>query len=385
MENKTIRKFSEEIRTITTDNDFERPYGCWSNKQKNEFIETIYTGLPMGIIILVNLRKCLNYSQKKGDQISVNYYQRLIAKGYEYLSLDGKHRTKAIQDFIEGKFAYTGETRDLKNVTHKVKNKFWKDLSSEQQLIFETKFINIEEIDELLHSDLSVAFRRLNNSTPISPQQRRNSFQTPFAKWTRDLASTHSEKGEFKKLFIDLFGNEKISLMEPEETITKMYMHAKNPMDKISKLTMDALYEKGKGKLFDQVYCAKSQQVVEESLQILKDLDKDGIPKNKKILFILSSIFLAQNKLELSDNSKFIKELAKLDDDLANLSQEKRTNDLKKNKEIIENEYYHEQARNNWSGSSERMKTVGDHIKIDLNKFGLKRIVEDEDQEMIAK
>ena len=84
-------------------------------------------------------------------------------------------------------------------------------------------------------------------------------------------------------------------------------------------------------------------------------------------------------------NSKFIKELAKLDDDLANLSQEKRTKDLKMNKEIRENEYYHEQARNNWGGSSERMKTVGHHIEIDLNKFGLKRIVEDEDQEMIAK
>ena len=105
--NRATRRAAKKYK-VFYDPKFQREYGSWTLKQKRKFILSVFAGRNWGTIAVADIRLCLEYAKEENCKDSIKYYQDLLQAGYVYLSLDGQHRTKCVQEFLKASLPSAG-------------------------------------------------------------------------------------------------------------------------------------------------------------------------------------------------------------------------------------------------------------------------------------
>jgi hypothetical protein len=114
-------------------------------------------------------------------------------KGTIYDCLDGKQRLTSVFDFISGEYALHASTPEvtLDETTYDLANLHFEDLSDEcKDAILGYRF-SVYCLEECSDEEVEEVFRRLNNSTPLSPIQKcRSIIGTELSRWTKEICQS---------------------------------------------------------------------------------------------------------------------------------------------------------------------------------------------------
>ena len=172
---KTIRDYRRLINKIETDPSFERPYGCWGTKNTSGFIQDVFCEFAATPIVLADANSCRMFAEELAKVSGIEncpdegYFATHLSKGHHFISLDGKHRTRCLKDFLDNKISFTGMTVDDYGNKVRVRNKFLKDLKPEVQNRFLNSRICLTLFEDVKREDLSKIFLSLNaNETLIN-------------------------------------------------------------------------------------------------------------------------------------------------------------------------------------------------------------------------
>lgn len=148
---------------------YQRIGGVWKLKQEQLLIDTV-------------LRKM---------DIPKIYLRKLDHSPYQYEVVDGQQRIRALQRFLEDKFALPTEAKDIDidGESYPVAGKKYSELDTPLKVhrihICNLTVVIISEAGEDQVADL---FYRLNNGTPLTPAEVRNSMPGEVTKFVRQLA-----------------------------------------------------------------------------------------------------------------------------------------------------------------------------------------------------
>ncbi len=201
-------------------------------------------------------------------------------EGTPYISLDGQHRALCISEFVNNSRTYTGEITDDDGNSMWVKNRFFKDLEKSYRDHFMNQNVVVQRFERVLRDELPKIFKGLNSNSGLTDQHQRNACQTPFAQWTREVASQH------KHMFEAILAPKSFEKMQPHQFISKLFMHIDDPMSSVGKKALDDFYEKGEG---DYSFANKYSEDVKNKVQ--------------KILRTLRHIYQTLQKQKISNNN----------------------------------------------------------------------------------
>lgn len=363
-----------DAREIAYDESFQRPPGCWTSRNYNGYIQSVFRAYSSTPITVACIEKCLRHSRRVKDEVSEQYYAKHSSRGNSYISLDGQHRTICLIEFVENKFAYSGEAIDDDGNVINVKNKFYKDLPKSFRDGFINKNIVFQKFERHLRHELPLVFKGLNSNSALTDQQLRNAQQTPFASWIRKIATKYEE------MLKSFFAKNSFQKMQPHEWISKLFMHVDNNKSDVGRRALDHFYRKGDGDASFQVkYSLDAKKKVEDILMYLNQLHltskKEKIGNNNLLVIslVLDKILLkdgithsAMSKL-MEDGDSFIKKVTDANAELIKMSKQQEVNDQNNGIEKPTVSYYHEKSRLNWSG----------HARKDRQEALFKKLIKD--------
>ena len=374
---KTIRDYRRLINKIVTDPSFERPYGCWGTKNINGFIQDVFCEFAATPIVLADANSCRMFAEELAKEAGIEncpdkgYFASYLTNGKHYISLDGKHRTRCLKDFLDNEISFTGMTVDDHGNKVRVRNKFFKDLKPEVQNRFLNSRICLTLFEDVKKEDLSKIFLSLNANETLTKQHKRNALQTPFAVWTRKVAR------DYRAFFKSMLNESGLAAMKPEEIISKYYLHAEDNKSEVGDRGLNALYHKGVGLQWKETYSSKSRLKTENILSVLNSLNSVvPLSQKKSLLFFLIAEKIVDENLLITNEQLFVDKVVSLDDSLDKQSRKKQSEDAESGETVLA-DYYFEQMRLNWSSGyrSIRQTTIWTEISKDLESYGISQNV----------
>tara|TARA_Y100000034_G_scaffold5194_1_gene5951 strand:+ start:188 stop:1429 length:1242 start_codon:yes stop_codon:yes gene_type:complete len=200
------------------DPSFSRSTKCWTKQDKNDYLQSVFNRRALTPIVLADINACKDYSEDLATNTSINYYEGLINEGYDYVALDGGHRTTLLLDFFNNRIAFSGTVSDSLGNQITFQNEFWKDIPDQYRSLFTEKEVPLMKLEDALSWELSEIFLKLNMGEPLNSHEKRQALQTPISAWIRGLASKN------KSGLSRLFKEEKINRAVDHEFLAKIAM-----------------------------------------------------------------------------------------------------------------------------------------------------------------
>ena len=380
----TVRQLIRQMAiTITTDESFERPFGCWTTVQTNEYIQSIINGMALTPMVLADIFSCQQYSAaiKIPDPASEAYFKQLANTGMRHVSVDGKHRRQVLYDFHENRFGFTGTMVSHTGHGRKVSNTLFKDMPTDFQDHFLNSQIVVQTVTDSTRLQLSELFRCINKSSQVTAQHLRNSLGTSFAREIRELIKNY--EGFVKDFFIP----KQIAEMKPHEELSKIYLHIDKPKNSngsytlFSKASINELYEhgldRGPNAMFGARYSQKHLNKINNMLELMSRITKAQSDKTK-ISFLLLMLMIEKVHdagLIINNYDSFLQEICRTDQLLTMESRKQQTDDRDNGASEADSpdaNYYYEWRRTNWSQRISRQAALWNEISKNLSRYGLK-------------
>jgi len=239
----------------------------WVTKQKSYLIDTILNSYPIPEI----------------------YMQETVDAGgsVKYIIVDGQQRTRAVLEYLEGKFSMDGkESPEFADMD-------FEDLSGEQKkTIFQYNFV-IRMLPDVSDIELRTIFQRLNkNVVALNKQElRQATYWGPFIKSMNVI----SDKEYWGK--VNLFTPNDIRRMLDVEFISELAIYSLHNFQN-KKDNLDKYYELYEEEFDDEEkLCDTFDKVLGEILKILPEI-ADTRWKKKSDFYSLFGIF-SKNKEQL--------------------------------------------------------------------------------------
>lgn len=176
METKTdhcpLLSFKEYEKDINPAPTYQRT-SVWKLEQKQMLIDSILRKIDIPEIYLREL--------KNGD--------------YQYEIIDGQQRMRAIWDFLNNKFALSEEAEEIliKGKLYEVSEKLYNELNSDINIERIHRYnLDVVIIYDATEDEIADLFYRLNNGTPLSPAEVRNSMPGKMKLQIKVLSMTHN-------------------------------------------------------------------------------------------------------------------------------------------------------------------------------------------------
>jgi len=219
----TIKQFSKDYneKYVYYDPAFQRRI-VWLATHGWEYVKSITRGWSSySKIVVVNVRKSLKRAQRAGNQVSVDYFQDVLNKGYEYISVDGQNRSRFLERLINNdeKTLLKGEFIDADGNEIEVDNKHFKDIDSDRlRDAILNATLDVHEVVVESKSELSELFQSLNAGVALNDQELRHSSGTPVSDWVR------ATRKKLATQLARIVHEDKIPRMEDDEFAAKMLM-----------------------------------------------------------------------------------------------------------------------------------------------------------------
>lgn len=193
---------------------------CWLEKEKKEFIISIFNGLATTPITLLDVSDVLQFLKRDNNEEESLFFRK--HKDVGFISIDGQNRSNAIVAFMQNEFSITGDIKNKDGKLESVQNVFYKDLSQRLRDAFHDTNLQLTIITESTREEMHNYFLSINSGTPLNPQEKRNAFMTPMSEIIRTLA----EDKEISKIWFysKTLKAQKIANSFDAEWAAKLYM-----------------------------------------------------------------------------------------------------------------------------------------------------------------
>lgn len=161
----------------------------WLEKQIQDYLISVFQNMCLTPFILVDVKLCLARATNQKDK---DYYQKVLDKGYEYITCDSNNRQIALWKGVkEGTITLPVGTFTIlkKQITIKPNTK-WKDLPADARAVILPRSIPVQYVEKATRKDLALIFYRVNLGMTQNPQEMRQSWESDFAQPNRDLCKT---------------------------------------------------------------------------------------------------------------------------------------------------------------------------------------------------
>jgi hypothetical protein len=181
----SIRKLYEKT---LLDGSFQRWGGIshgsgWSAEDGRDYLREVLTGAVFNKIILADVERCLQWAHEIGDQESIKYFEERREEGHTYVSIDGNNTSSMISAFLENH-------PELYFRDGKGNKKYFKDFSDdEREDIRNEKVLDVVFLRRITVTEMCKLFRKLNKSTHLNDQERRQARITPLSDFVRHIAN----------------------------------------------------------------------------------------------------------------------------------------------------------------------------------------------------
>jgi hypothetical protein len=397
------------LKEFREDHDFTEVYYAeehqrrevWNNQLLALFMVSVCRGWSqLTTIVVADVKKCLKFSRKNGDRVSTKYFQRILNKGYRYISLDGQNRSKKIVEFLNDKFPISGTFLDADDVSQTVTNKLFKDFPERlRDRILDGGFLNVEVAPPCGKDTLSDIFLALNSGEPLNAHEKRNSLKTPISDWVRKTRKTLDDA------LMRVVSRKDAIRMLDDELVAKMAMvlMRNNPANNktnhwgLSSDEIDRFYSMGLGyhSISDEgcPYSLNDVQRVEEILDMWRHTicNQAYYPPSKTIaakmcwavLYVCEWAYDNNYDIDCSSYSLFFSKLKELDDSLISQSDtayaNEKTRYIANNldpDEVSKQQYYFTWINlpHQIPARSKRTKNLTDCVKTNVFAFGLRKL-----------
>jgi hypothetical protein len=167
---ETIQDFILSVRgnRIYNDPSIQRRT-CWTKDNKLDYELSIIDGTDDSHITLCDIKSSMDYSYNKNNTNDYEYFSKLLAQGYRFISIDGGNRT----DFLIKKYESISQP-----------------LSDESYEFFTSK-IFLVTFENMSKSQLHSAFLHKNSGNAVNTQEARNCSEGVVSEFVRKVGSDY--------------------------------------------------------------------------------------------------------------------------------------------------------------------------------------------------
>ena len=190
----SLENFLDIFSKTELDLDFQRR-GPWTDKNRNKFLKSLFSGKAATNISIVDVESCLNFAIKNNDLESIEYFQKMKDNNKKYVSIDGNNRSQTINKLLTDQIPFpdikikdnNGNLIDLKNI-------FFSDLGEDlKKIILEKIKVPFNIIKNTSRSELNQAFLQVNEGKSVNAQELRNATEGEVANFIRHLGSKYEK------------------------------------------------------------------------------------------------------------------------------------------------------------------------------------------------
>tara|TARA_R100000406_G_scaffold24654_1_gene15784 strand:+ start:381 stop:1994 length:1614 start_codon:yes stop_codon:yes gene_type:complete len=379
--------FFPHIDQMVIDDDIQRP-PCWTDDERNEFIESLLTGLCPAPIVLADMkqiidRRSLSPADRKHftnlcnkHNAAINEMKSLIEQAGDglnrlYSVIDGQNRLLTIRLFLTDEYVFTPSPefgmkyQEVFGATGQKGVKF-SELTMEMQVHFENVEIPLNIYTELDLKSYRGLFGSINAGVPTTDEEKRNGYGTDICQNVRQKAmalkneGVSVESGWWKRLkahgYIAAFARLFYSFFYETSVLTRRATdHKKVLKDFYKKEGNEEKFLKSFDDLWEN-YFMKMWRTHKKDGEFIKISNKDVTE-----MFLLSCA-LYKNKVTISDPGYLLKDMFQetknrfenikmSEEDRRDYEIAKIDNDKQKQEEIgnpLEKDYATAYTRGNW-------------------------------------
>jgi hypothetical protein len=254
-EKNPLFEVQEEYRKTLLDGSFQRYGGYdtgtgWKLKEGIAYLENLLVGATFNAIINIDVKAALRYAIEQNCHDSIEYYQDVLKRCYEYtdeegkvhkqyyeyISVDGNNSASFIDAFLNSEEGVKIRHNGAKDPV------YLKDMDEKQQReIVHRQMIPRVILTDILIDDACELFRNINTSTKLNNQEHRQARRTDLSQFIRDVSN-----GANRDIFVNLVYTNKSSLdtRSHEEMVAQFVLKANSNFTKmLSRQELDNLYE----------------------------------------------------------------------------------------------------------------------------------------------
>ena len=299
------------------------------------------TPITLGKISMLKENIEISFGKEHQDY---KFYQDLLNRGYEYITIDGNNRDLCVSAFISGLFALVlgtyeiGEYGDLvhKFVADKSGSNF-EDLSPEVQQAIESILMNIHLVTSATREDLAHLFAAINEGINLNDQEKRNAVVCRLGQMVRDCVKTNNDA------FKEIYTEKAITRRTPDQLVVDISILVAQGCVTIGPKVRNKAY----GDATDEA--AKfntTKKIVKQLCDLIRDFGVEGLKAGKKTdsnLIDLALLLIYMNKysIAIKDRQKFYEEFTieqskRIDDPTELWNNGRKVNDPKGFKEATD-------------------------------------------------
>jgi len=234
-------------------------YGSgWKEDNFPDYINSILSDKYANTITMADIKESHDHLLYRDDcnnlMDDIDYYKKLMDLGKAFLSIDGWNTTSCVYSFINNKFTIKSNGVE----------RFFKELHPSLQQKILDKEIGLQHVIGGTRDQVTEMFRKMNSSTKLTDQERRQARFTEFAKSIREL-------GEYT---VELFSNwvytdkNVLDQRKHEETLAVLIQAKEGHYNKMRPQDLDSLY--------DNTKCINPQSLKEirDTLSLMIEMSK---------------------------------------------------------------------------------------------------------------
>jgi len=328
----TVKQFINAYNDaqVYYDLSFQRRFGAWVGRQMNRYLLKLFGGKAHTLIVVADVAQCLEHSRLTGQVNSAKAFEKILERGYKWISLDGQHRTKTTLKFFTNETTITGVFVDALGASYALTNVYWKDVPIGLKSQFLGALLAVSHEVDSLYEDLSQHFRDLNSGSATNDQEDRNSYSTPVAEWIR------AHRDAYRASLARMVSGTDVLRMLDDELLAKFtmviidsYRTKEFTADPdVNKDMLDRFYTMGvgcaalgsKASPYDPAAFKRAQEILDMAMQSFAD--QTYYPPSKSIAAkaawstLHACEWAVDNGFVITNYTDFFDEVKKIDDDL---------------------------------------------------------------------
>ena len=294
---------------IYLDDSFQS-YSRWVLETNQKYMRSLLEGrapTPITLGKISTLRDNIEISFGK-EHPDYKFYQDLLDRGYEYITIDGNNRDLCVSAFIAGLFALVLGTYEIgeqgdpihKFVADKSGSRF-EDLSPEVQQAVESILMNIHLVTSATREDLAHLFAAINEGINLNDQEKRNAIVCRLGQMVRDCVKAN------ETAFAEIYTEKARVRRTPDQLVVDISILVAHGCITIGPKVRTKAY----GDDTDEAASFKTtKKIVKQLCDLVVDFGVDGLKAGKKtdsnlIDLTLLLIYMNKHSIIIKDRQAF--------------------------------------------------------------------------------
>ena len=149
----------------------------WGTISKQAYWQSVIEGRATSAITIARITDLRGAVEDEYGKQHEDYeiLTELLAKGFEYITIDGNNRTRCLLAFLESEFPLKEVSYDTGDVGFRAtkNNKYYRELSSELKDYVDNIEINLHVVKQCDREGLSKLFTSINEGMTLNDQEKR--------------------------------------------------------------------------------------------------------------------------------------------------------------------------------------------------------------------